>query len=157
MKIGAIITGMIVMIAISTMPVMAASITIIDGQDEVKYKFNGFLANDPWTVKLYQGSTLKYDFSGTISQIGPGNPYYVWLSSRGNTGNGARLCVVAGTYDADATGTHNTETIIKKGAITISENDVCSPTISPIPELSPLILTSAGILGLVLISRRYTK
>jgi hypothetical protein len=32
-----------------------------------------------------------------------------------------------------------------------------SHAISPIPELSPLVLTSAGILGIILISRRYTK
>jgi hypothetical protein len=32
-----------------------------------------------------------------------------------------------------------------------------SEEIFPVPELSPFILTSAGIVGLVLISRRYKK
>lgn len=126
MKIGTIITGMIVLIAISAMPVMAASISFVEGLDEVKYKYNGFLANDLWTVKLYQGSTLKYDFNGTIYQIDQQNPLYVWLSSLGHTGNGVRLCVVAGTYVAVATGTHDSNIITNNRHITISENDVCS-------------------------------
>jgi len=158
MKIGTIITRIIVLISICVMPVIAApNITTIEGLDEVKYQYNGFSVNDTWTVKLYQGSILKYDFSGTIDQIDIQSPWYVWLSERGNTGNGIRLCVEAGNYSTVTTGTHGSTTITEDDHISISEKYVYSPLIPPIPELSPIILTSTEILGLVLISIRYTK
>lgn len=149
---------MIVLISLNTMPVMAASITINNGLDEVNYKYNGFSDGDVWNVKLYQDSILKYDFSSTIAQIDQiNNTWHLAFSSRGPDKNGVTLCVFAGTYDVVATGTHNSNIISNEDKITISEDDVCSPAIPPIPELSPLVLTASGILGIMLISRRYTK
>ena len=165
MKIGTIITGIILLIAISAIPVMAdPDCSIYPGQNEVKFSFQTFVSGDHWDIEIISDmsqTTLKYDLnSNDYGKISGGEDWYVWLSNKDQTQtNGIRLCVQDGDYYAVATGYHGTDSYRDNKSISIKSVDLigCNGIIPAVPELSPFILTSAGILGLVLISRRYKK
>lgn len=132
---------------------------VIDDNDN-KVKFNQLSVGDPWHVTMTDPSTgnLLYDFSGTIEDFGNQNPnQFIWFSevSPGGLNNGIQKCIIKGSYNVHAEVTHNGVTYEEDGSITVEEENTCEPPIDPIPELGTLILTSVGIFGILLISRKY--
>lgn len=163
MKIG-ILTVILVLTGIALPIVYAASeepyIVIDDGANKVK--FNKFSAGDPWSITIRDASTgeLRYQFSGTIQSDGNQNPnVFIWFSevSPGGLNNGVQKCLWTGSYTVHAEATHNGNTISEDCSITIEEESTCEPKIPPIPELGTIVLTSTGIIGILLISRKYRK
>ena len=159
-------TGIMVIIAIliasttlamAQPPPVTPTIVIDDGDNKVK--FDKFSVGDPWHVIMTDpvSGNVLYDFSG-IAQGGDPNPnHFIWFSevSPGALKNGIQKCIVQGSYDVHAEIVHDGITYTENGFITVEAANTCEPPIPPIPELGTIVLTSAGMLGLVLISRKY--
>lgn len=157
---------MIVALSISVMPTAAQPpgdtphVSIDDGDNQVKYL--KFAVGDPWSITMWDTSTgdLRYQFSGTIEDFGNQNPNaFVWFSqvSPGGLTNGIQKCIVTGSYTVHAEGINNGITYTANGYLTVEQNKACEPPISPIPEVGTIVMTSAGILGIFLISKKYRK
>lgn len=150
----------IVLILLAPILVMAApdsSIVVDDADNKVKY--SKFDSGDQWSITIRDAITNKiaYQFSGTIGDEQAGNNAFVWFEevSPGALKFGVHECVVAGSYNLHAEGTHNGVTYTKDGPLTVTEQEACEPPIPPVPELSTVVLVSTGIFGMILVSRKY--
>ncbi len=161
---------LIALIALSAIPSMAAleqKIVISDPDNRVKYQ--KFEPGDPWNITVRNTTTneIVYQFSGTIGMDSTnlaGNNWFVYFScvSPGALNNGVLRFLVPGTYEVYANGTNNGQLIEETGTITVlreddEDNQDCGRPTRPMPEINPIILTSAGIMGLLLISRKYRR
>lgn len=158
-----IIMSYIVMISIigPSMADPGPNIKIDDSENKVKFqKFND---GDSWNIDLRDTSDmLRYRFDGTIAMDDTkqsGKNWKVWFQcvSPGAEKHGIERIIVPGTYNVYANGTTGGGLIEESGQITIEDISSCGEPISPIPELSTIALMSAGILGIVLVSRKYRK
>jgi hypothetical protein len=158
-----IIIGIIVLISAIIMPVVMGdsgpNILIDNKENNVKYQ--KFDLGNPLHIILYDHSTgaLAYDFREIFGSPGTaGNNEFIWFEdvSPGGLKHGVQKCIFPGSYDVFAEGTNNGNIISASGLITITEDEACNGNrIPPVPELSPLLLTSAGLLGIVFASRKY--
>jgi len=169
MRKGMLALCLIVLISASAISSMAASeqsIEISDDDNHVKYQ--KFEIGDPWNITLRNATTgvIAYQFSGTIGMESTelaGNNWFVYFScvSPGALKHGVLRLLVRGTYDVYANGTHSGLLIEETGTITVltedDEDEDCGRPIPPVPELNTIILTSAGIFGILLISRKYRR
>lgn len=156
--------GIMVVIAI-----LVTSITLVIAQDtphvsiddaDNQVKYLKFSVGDDWSITMRDTSTgdMRYQFSGKIENYGNQNPNaFVWFSmvSPGGLTNGIQRCIVAGSYTVHAEGVNNGITYTADGSMTIEQDKACEPSIPPIPELGTIVLTSVGIFGILLISRKY--
>ncbi len=151
------VTAAILALAIiSAVPAAAVeSITISDYYNRVQ--FHDFGSGDLWNITLKNSSVAAYRFSGAVGTVSSGNYWTVWFGKQGGSENGIRLCVVPGNYSVYANGSHGSGLIEKNGSITVEAGNVCEPPIPPIPELSTAILTSAGLLGILIIGGKHKR
>lgn len=163
MRIGILAIAVLVLIAAGAVPAVAINTAISDQNNTVNYV--GFDVGDPWNITIWNATTgaLAYDFSGTIGSH-TGQSWKVWFScpSKGQLDNSIqRIIIMPGTYSVTANGTHGS-TLYSDGPTQVTVNATdgetgtwCEQPISPIPELSTIMLVSAGLLGILMISRKY--
>ena len=112
--------------------------TGVSARDILKVEYFGFSSGDSFNVSVItsNGSRVYYD-NGSLT--------------------GADIQVISVNWTPSETGSHVVE-VWGQGEVTGSIVYVSnSAVVSPIPELSTLILTSGGIIATVLISKRYKK
>lgn len=167
MKTGMMVVITMVLIVAGAIPAVAKPPTKIEIDDgENKVMFQNFSIGDPWNITIWNASTnaLAYKFNGTIGMNNTnisGNNWKVWFScvSQGAMKHSVLRYLEPGNYSVYANGTH-AGSIIWSGPAIVKINatygePVClgqSP-ISPIPELSTVVLMSAGLLGLFGLAR----
>lgn len=147
-------------VLVTAQPPQEEPYIVIDDSDD-KVKFNKLSVGDPWHVIMTDPSTgnVLYDFTGTIQDFNNQNPnQFIWFSyvSPGGLKNGIQKCIVVGSYNVHADVVHNGVTYEENGIINIEEQ-TCSPPIDPIPEIGTILMTSVGILGIFLITRKYRQ
>jgi hypothetical protein len=131
------------------------SIDIIDADKKVIYQ--NFYAGDPWNITLRSASngSSDYQYSGTVGEQDSGGWSIVFGFLNNNEKSGTRVCASPGSYNVYANGIHNGILIEKNGSMTLDVQNACDQSIDPTPELSSIILISAGLFGIFMISRKY--
>jgi len=128
--------------------------------NDTKIRFHNFVGGDPWNITINNASNgkLAYQFNGTIGENNTtisGNDWFVYFGNDGNLNNGVQKCIFPATYNISVNGTTYGEPIERNGQITVMVNEACQPTINPVPEISRIILILTGILGIILVMKKY--
>ncbi|KCZ72524.1 hypothetical protein ANME2D_00952 [Candidatus Methanoperedens nitroreducens] len=168
MKIRVVTVALLILVAATAIPSMAAGEKIEIDDDENKVMFQKFKEGDIWSIILWNASTnaLAYQFNGTIGEQNTtldGKTWKVWFNcvSPGALKHGILYSIKPGTYNVSASGVTGGNLIsADPGIITILKSDgdeysPCGGPIPPVPELSTVVLVSSGLLGILFISRRY--
>lgn len=134
----------------------ASKIEIDDVDNKIKYQ--DFDKGNPWNITLWNVTTnaLEYQFNDAIGEPDTvGNNWYIWLGHISpNEQHGIQKCVFPGNYNVYANASHNGIIIEKNGYLTVNSSEACLPPI-PASELNPIILVFAGLLGILLVSRKH--
>jgi hypothetical protein len=141
-------TAAVLMIVASTIPGMAVPQQIVFDGDQVNFRAN---AGDTWHVTLNGTS-----YSGVISETKGKDPWKVAFGCRSPGWRNSGVFfdnIKIGEYSASAW-INSGEAV--KGDITVT-NSECKKPPPPVPELSPIILVTAGLIGIVAVSRKFKK
>lgn len=123
-----------------------------------KIKYQNFDKGNPWNITLWNVTTdaLEYQFNGAIREPDIDNNWFVWLGYiSSNEQHGIQKCAFPGSYKVYANASHDGIITEKNGDITVNSHEACRPPVSPTPELNPIILILAGLLGILFISRKH--
>ncbi len=143
----ALAAAAVLMIVANTMPGMARP-QISFNEDQVNFVAE---IGDIWHVTL-NGET----YSGEIKETNGNDPWKVAFGCRtpGWRNSGEFFDnIEIGEYSASAW--INSEEAVN-GIITVTNSECTTPP-PPVPELSPLILITAGLIGLAVVSRKFKK
>jgi hypothetical protein len=130
----------------------------IDDMDN-KIKYQNFDKGNPWNITLWNVTTkaLEYQFNGAIGETDTTDKHWnVWLVQiPSNEQHGISKCIFPGSYNIYANASHGGIITEKNGNIIVNSSEACRPPIAPTPELNPIILVLAGLLGILLVSRKH--
>ncbi|VVB94652.1 Uncharacterised protein [uncultured archaeon] len=129
----------------------------IDDMDN-KIKYQNFDEGNSWNISLRNVTTgaLEYQFNGAIGEQDTDNNWFVWFGYiPSNEEYGIQNCIFPGSYNVYANASHSGIITEKNGNITVNSQEACRPPIVPAPELNPIILVLAGLLGILFISRKH--
>ena len=124
-----------------------------------KIKFHKFQQGDPWNITLLNSSTneIVYKFNGTIAENNTtiaGNNWFVYFGKDGALNNGVQKCIFPGTYNVSVNATKGGVLVENNGKINVKE-DECNQALVPVPELGNIIFILAGLLGMLLVLKKY--
>ncbi len=72
-----------------------------------------------------------------------------------STHNSITICAQNGTYNITARGIHDNTVIASSEGVIRVDVSACDTPIPFVPELSSMVLTTMGFIGILLVSRRY--
>lgn len=141
-------TAAVLMIIASTIPGMAVPPQITFDGDQVNFRAN---VGDTWQVTL-NGEL----YSGVINKTKGNDPWKVAFGCRSPGWRNSGVFfdnIEIGEYSASAR-INDEEAVPRSISVTNSECNMPPP---PVPELSPFILVTAGLIGIAAVSRKFKK
>ena len=130
----------------------------IDDMDN-KIKYQNFDKGNPCNITLWNVTTksLEYQFNGAIGETDTtDNHWNVWLGYiPSNERHGISKCVFPGSYSIYTNASHDGIITEKNGDIIVNSSEACRLPIAPTTELNPIILVLAGLLGILMVSRKH--
>ncbi len=139
-------TVTILMIVASAIPGMAVPPPIVFDGDQVNFRAN---VEDTWHVTL-NGK----EYSGVIGETNGNDPWKVAFGCRSQGWSNSGVFfddIQVGEYSASAW-INNGEAVT--GQIIVTNSECNTP---PVPELSPIILVTAGLIGIAAVLRKFKK
>lgn len=138
-------TAAILVIAASTIPAIAKPDISFDG-DQVNF----FADEGTWHVTI-NGT----EYSGEIQETNGKDPWKVVFGCRspGFLKNSGVFFDTIGVGEYSASAWINDDEAVT-GTIVVTNSECNTP---PVPELSPIILVTAGLIGIVAVSRKFKK
>ncbi len=129
------------------------TISIIGDNNKVKFKnFDTSLTNgDIWNITMFQGGKLVYQFNGKIRS----DPWFVTFEHNQSINNSVNICAQNGSFNIIARGLHDNIVIASSEGVIRVDVPACDTPIPFVPELNSMVLMTVGLIGILLVSRRY--